>query len=334
MIQITPLRRGPAGGQTGAPVPLSLIAGFLGSGKTSLLRHLAQRHQGQRLGFLVNDFSPADVDGALLAGVSDYAVSVAGGSIFCQCLVGDFITALRRVHQDFHRPEAPLAGLVIEASGIADPRVVARMLRETRLDRLYSLRSVIAVVDPGSFPKLLATLPNIAAQVQAAGTVVVNKTDLFDGGAVRRTEQEAGRLNPLARITRTTFGRVDLPLFDSAAASGVPAVDGEYAPCADAHYARVVVSFAGPPAASALEPLRAALEPFSSVVYRAKGFVPTHGGVCYVDYSTAGWAAAEAAPAGTAPGLAIITHGGAETAEAVAQAIQCAIPGATAQVTT
>ena len=163
-------------------IPLALITGFLGSGKTTFLSRLAQRYRGRKVVFLVNEFSAKDVDGSRLARETPDVVSVAGGSIFCQCLVTEFIARLRELPSRFGTPAAPVEAVVVEASGIANPAVAAQMLRESRLDRQYDLTDVVAIVDPGSFGKLLHTLPNIRAQVEGANVIVGRAQWLKDHG--------------------------------------------------------------------------------------------------------------------------------------------------------
>ena len=158
-------------------IPLALVTGFLGSGKTTFLRRAIARHRERRIVCLVNEFSPHDVDGARLRAETDAVCTIPGGSIFCRCLAGEFIAVLQSLPQRFGAA-APVEGVVVEASGIADPRVMPKLLQETRLDKTYRLASISAVVDPKSFLKLLHTLPAILSQVEAAGLVLVNKTDL------------------------------------------------------------------------------------------------------------------------------------------------------------
>ena len=122
-------------------IPLSLVTGFLGGGKTTLLQRLIERNQGRRLAYIVNEFAEADVDGQLLELGEDQVVSIPGGSIFCRCLSGEFLRILQEIPGRFDTPDSPLEGVVIEASGIADPKVTESMLEETRLDRVYELRS-------------------------------------------------------------------------------------------------------------------------------------------------------------------------------------------------
>ncbi|MBL7076600.1 MAG: hypothetical protein ISS31_03920, partial [Kiritimatiellae bacterium] len=136
-------------------IPLALVTGFLGCGKTSFLKHTVARYRDRRIVYLVNEFSPLDVDGALVESEDADVVAIPGGSIFCKCLVTEFIGQLQRIAREY--PDAE--GVIIEASGMANPAVVGTMLHETKLDAIYELATVVAVVDPGSFLKLRHTLP-------------------------------------------------------------------------------------------------------------------------------------------------------------------------------
>jgi G3E family GTPase len=179
-------------------IPLVLITGFLGSGKTTLLKRIASQEGDLKLVYLVNEFSPEDVDAKLLDGEGVEAVTIAGGSIFCQCRVTDFIQHLETIPERFGTDRAPVEGVVVEASGIADPLVIHKMLAETRLDETYDLGAVVTVVDPKSFLKLIHTLPNILTQVEAADRVILNKIDLCTPGEIeedallRRRGRSAG----------------------------------------------------------------------------------------------------------------------------------------------
>jgi len=256
------------------------VTGFLGSGKTCLLRHIARHYAGKRLAFLVNEFSAVDIDGPVLEhDAPGQVVGLPGGSIFCVCLVSEFIRVLRELPERFG-PD--LDGVVVEASGVANPKVVARMLAETKLDEVYRIASVIAVADPGTFGTLLQTLPNIRAQVEASDHVLINKSDLFDEETLCATEQAVREINPAATVARTQYGSIDMELFGGS----VPhAVGGEYAPCRDPNYAKASVRITEP---IDLPRLLAALREVGPHLYRAKGFVPTPDGVYHVDASSSG----------------------------------------------
>ncbi len=257
-------------------IPVCLVTGFLGSGKTTLLRQMAERHRGRKLVFVVNEFSAADVDGEAMRQVAPDVVAIPGGSIFCTCLVGEFIRVLTGLPERFHSNASPMDGVVIEASGIANPKVVEQMLRETGLDEMYALTSILAVADPGTFPVLLQTLPNITAQIECSDVVVLNKTDLFGESEIARAEEAIRGIRPGVSIVRSRFCDVDLPLFDAHTPRGLR---GLYAACADSHYAALCVRTERK---VDIEALCGRLRRLPGL-YRAKGFVRTRGGAHYVD---------------------------------------------------
>ena len=263
-------------------IPLALVTGFLGSGKTTFLKQLARRYRGRKIVFLVNEFSAKDVDGALLARETPDVVSVAGGSIFCRCLVTEFIARLRELPARFGTPAAPVEAVVVEASGIANPAVAGQMLREAQIDRQYDLTDVVAIVDPGSFGKLLRTLPNIRAQIEGASHILINKTDAYPAALVGQTETFVREINPAVTPVRTTFGAANVELFG---ARFTGAQGGELAPCSDPNFATFNVPLDRD---LDLDRFRAALEAVKDDVYRIKGFVVAAGRRLYLDYSASG----------------------------------------------
>lgn len=248
-------------------IPLSLVTGFLGSGKTTLLRRIAEQRGAPRRLFLVNEFAAGDVDGEALGEVDGDVESIVGGSIFCVCKVTEFSEALRRVAERWAAADPPLHGVIVEASGIADPRVVRRMLSETELDDRFALRRVVTVVDPGTFGKLVRTLPNIAAQVEAAELILLNKTDLYDEATIEATIARVREIRPEAPIVPTTYCAAVIDPFEAGVADRV---DGDYADCADPNYHAVDVPTEG---AFAAERLARLIDAHAELLYRLKGEV-------------------------------------------------------------
>lgn len=300
-------------------IPLCLVTGFLGSGKTTFLKCVVERNADRKLVYLVNEFSPRDVDGALVSDADADVIAVPGGSIFCKCLVGSFMNHLQAIPGSFSSPGSPVEGVVIEASGIADPRVIETMLAETQLDRIYRLATIISIVAPNSFAKLLHTLPNIAAQVEVADHVLLNKLDLCSAEQIEEAEAKVRELNADALLWRTEHAQADVPLFGPADARNLT---GDYALCVDPNYDRLFVSFEAP-----VEPgeLTRVLREASADVYRAKGVVPTAEGPRYFDFSVADTTLSEA-PEAVPPGVAVIVRGG--TRASMVETLS-RVPGAT-----
>lgn len=286
------------------PLPIALVTGFLGSGKTSFLKHIAGQRGDRRIVYLVNEFNLRDIDGALVAADRDDVVSIPGGSIFCRCLVTEFINRLKETAAgrltDGQRPD----GVVIEASGMANPQVIEDMLEETRLDADYRLATIVTVLDPRAFQRLRHTLPNILAQVESADVVLINKTDCYEDELIAETEAAVRELNARASLLKTVQARADIDLFAEHAARGLK---GEYAKCRDPRYE----TFLDEREVIDIEALRKALDAHGEEVYRVKGFARTaDGGRVYVDYSSSGLTV-EPYGGDEAPGLVWIVAGGA-----------------------
>ncbi len=281
--------------------PLYLVTGFLGGGKTTLLRRLAERYRGRRVVFLVNEFSTVDVDGVRLADSAADVVAIPGGSIFCKCLVGEFISRLKDVAARWGDAE----GVIVEASGMANPSVIDRMLTETGLDDRFRLAGVITVVDPAAFLKLRQTLPNILDQVRAADVLLVNKIDRADAATLEQAEAGLQELNPHAPRFHTVQADADLDLFTierrAAAAAG-----GEYAACRDPRFR----SYALDPGGSLdAERLTAAILAHAEHLYRLKGRIVVDGLPADVDFSAAGISIAPLKPETATGHLAVIFKG-------------------------
>lgn len=285
-------------------IPLALVTGFLGSGKTTFLRRLAATHRDRRLAFVVNDFSAVDVDAQALADVEGEVVSLPGGSIFCRCLATTFTNVLRQLAE----ASPPWDGVVVEASGMADPRSVGDLLAETRLDRAYRLASVLALADPATFHKLLATLPAVRSQVETADVVLLNKADLHDEAALARTEAALRGVRADVPVVRCVRGEVDVALFQGQAQA--LAVHAPLALCRDPSFrsASVSLSKEHPPGPEAVLRL---LDQSVGFLWRAKGFVPGPAGLVEVQWTLGegGTAARREAPRHARPGLAVIARG-------------------------
>ncbi len=266
-------------------IPVYLVVGFLGAGKTTLLKRLVQATADRRFLFVVNEFSAVDVDAAQIERAGGAAVAVAGGSIFCRCLITEFIAVMKKIAAGVSvggtagRPE----GVVIEASGMADPRSMSRLLAESALDRDYRVAGVTAVVDPGVLMKLLLVLPNIRGQIQCADLILFNKTDLHSPEMVDQVTERVRTINPRAGVLHCVHCDVDPAVIltaDTAVAS-FPA-DAEYNQCRDPRFERDALVFGAPPA---IDEIRALFAGESGGLYRAKGFVECAQGWFFVDWS-------------------------------------------------
>jgi G3E family GTPase len=253
-------------------LPICLVTGFLGTGKTTFLKNIVAQNRDRKIVYLINEFSAHDVDGAVVSAENPNVVSIPGGSIFCKCLVTEFIGQLKKVAE--HWPDA--AGVVIEASGMANPKVMEQMLAETGLSNQYRLATVVSVIDPNSFLKLRHTLPNIISQIEASDVVLINKTDRNAPEKIAEADTLVREINSEAERIQTVRCEVEIDLFAEHAPRGL---QGEYAKCRDPNYATFVTEqpFSG-------TVLEAFVLAHADDVYRVKGTLSGE----FFDYSTAG----------------------------------------------
>lgn len=191
-------------------IPVVIVAGFLGAGKTTLLNHLLRNDAGIRIGVVVNDFGAINVDSMLVAGQVDSMVSLGNGCICCAVDISDMDAMFDALA---HRRSA-IDVIVVEASGLAEPRNLIRMVRGSE-NEFIVYGGLVGVVDAVEFSHTRVRHPEIDQHLQLADMVVLNKSD-----AVSETERSA-----LAKAVQSVvgdvpvvpvaFGRVDpLLLFD------------------------------------------------------------------------------------------------------------------------
>ncbi len=157
------------------PMAVTVIGGYLGAGKTTLVNHIL-RTSDQRVAVLVNDFGDVNIDVELIESADGDTISLANGCICCS-LVDGFAAALNTIKEIDPRPER----LVIEASGVADPASVAAYGHSPGL----ALDAVVVLVDAETVRKRAADKyvgDTVLGQLRSANIIVLNKLDLIDDG--------------------------------------------------------------------------------------------------------------------------------------------------------
>lgn len=216
-----------------AKVPVTIVTGFLGAGKTTLIRNLLSGVPGRRLAVIVNEFGDLGVDGTLLkqcgaaACPEERVIELANGCICCT-VADDFVPALETL---LALPEPP-EHILVETSGLALPKPLLKAFDWPPVRARLTVDGVIAVVDgravaDGQFAsdpeKLLAERARQTGedhdepieevfedQVQAADLVILNKIDLLDAAERAAVEADIGKVLPRAvRIVPSSGGRVD-----------------------------------------------------------------------------------------------------------------------------
>lgn len=187
------------------PVPVLVLAGFLGSGKTTLLNHLLRASRGTRIGAIVNDFGSIEIDAMTVAGqLGDSTVSLGNGCLCCAVDASELDVFLDKLT----RPAARLDVIVIEASGLAEPQELVRMLLASENERIV-YGGLVQVVDAAEFDATRERHPEIDRHLGIADLIVLNKADRIGEAAGQRLRETIAPLAEGAAVMPATYGRID-----------------------------------------------------------------------------------------------------------------------------
>jgi cobalamin biosynthesis protein CobW len=213
-------------------IPCTIVTGFLGAGKTTLIRHVLSNAQGRRLAVIVNEFGDVGIDGEILKGCGNEAcpedniVELANGCLCCT-VADEFVPAL-----DAILAKGGVEHIVIETSGLALPKPLVQAFHWPAIKNRVTVDSIVVVVDgaalaDGRVAHDLEALKQQRStdtaldhddpveevfedQIACADLVVLNKRDLLDDAGVERARQAiAGALSRSVRIVAATAGKVD-----------------------------------------------------------------------------------------------------------------------------
>lgn len=187
-------------------IPLYLVTGFLGSGKTTLIKNILQEYGDEKIIAIVqNEFAPANVDSIDLRNNSKpfELLEVNRGSVFCVCLFNDFITSLNRFICQYE-PDM----LILETSGLADPITIAELMESKKIRDKIILAKVFTVIDASNFTKLIHNT-RVIHQIRIADEILINKTDIFEDD-LEMVRSKVLALNPYAKIVSTRYCNISM----------------------------------------------------------------------------------------------------------------------------
>ena len=189
-----------------APIPVTVLTGYLGAGKTTLLNRILSEQHGKRYAVIVNEFGEIGIDNDLIVESDEEIYEMNNGCVCCT-VRGDLI----RVVEGLMRRPGRFDAIIVETTGLADPVPVAQTFfmdddvrAKTRLD------AVVALVDARHLPARLKDSREAEDQIAFADVVVLNKTDLVSPEELEAVERTVRAINPSARIHRTERAAVPL----------------------------------------------------------------------------------------------------------------------------
>jgi len=212
---------------------------------------------------------------------------------------------MRHIKEGFHKGGRVVKpqGVVIEASGMADPRSMQKLLTESRLNDFFHVAGVTAIVDPGVLMKLLLVLPNIKGQIQTADMILFNKIDLHSPEMVDKVTEKVRSINPNAQVMHCSQCDIDVELIlRNGSSKAIKLGNVDYSRCKDPNYANETIRFQEKVELKALLDL---LPESVEGLYRVKGYIQTTDGWFFIDWSEGGLHY-ESSPPQSVSGLTVI----------------------------
>ncbi len=190
-------------------IPVYMLTGFLGAGKTTLINRLIDLLPGAKLGILINDFGDLDVDACLLKEADGIMTAeLNGGQIFCSCLSGSFVDSLCSF------ADKEIDYFFVECSGLAKPTPIMDILSEAfaKAPGAFEYKGMICVIDADTYEDLSSVLSAVDEQIEFSDVFLINKMDLVSEDQLARIEDKLSAMRPGAAILRTSYCEIDMGL--------------------------------------------------------------------------------------------------------------------------
>ena len=247
---------------------LILVAGFLGAGKTTLMKRMIRHYQDKKLRVIVNEFGREGTDGALLSEMGSAVHEICDGSIFCACRVKEFEDALTSAAAE----EADL--VLVESSGFSDPVSIRSIINS--LDGLL-YKGCVTLAGADSIRKVSKTSRIVSRQLGISDLIILNRCDCVEKSDLTAVQEFLKRRYPLTPIVPAVRSAVDMALIDRLA----PSDSQTEAPHARDLTLRKITIRIGPEMSS--QSLTAFIRLFAEDSLRVKGIIQLKDGVFLAD---------------------------------------------------
>ena len=187
-------------------IPVTVLTGYLGAGRTTLLNRILSEQHGQRYAVIVNEFGEIGIDNDLVVGADEEVFEMNNGCICCT-VRGDLI----RIVEGLMKRKGQFDAIIVETTGLADPAPVAQtFFVDEDVQERARLDAVVTVADAKWLSDRLKDAPEAKNQIAFADVIILNKTDLVNAAELAEVEGRIRAINPYAKLHKTT--RCQVPL--------------------------------------------------------------------------------------------------------------------------
>lgn len=191
-------------------LPVTLLTGFLGSGKTTVLNHLLTSAGMEGTAVIVNEFGDVGIDHDLVAGVGETIVLLQSGCLCC-AIRTDLVDTMQDLLERHLTGQIALSRVVIETTGIADPTPVFHTLMTDQiLASQFRLDAIVTTVDGATGIETLGSQPEAVKQVAIADRILITKSDLVASQRLKQTKARIRDINPGAPLLLARNGEVEI----------------------------------------------------------------------------------------------------------------------------
>ncbi len=189
-----------------APIPVTVLTGFLGAGKTTLLNRILTEQHGRKIAVIENEFGEVGVDNQLVIQSDEEIFEMNNGCICCT-VRGDLLRILSRLMKRKDRLDA----ILIETTGLANPGPVAQtFFSDPEMKENYRLDAIVTLVDAKHVLLHLDDSPEAMKQIAFADVILLNKTDLIEPADLDALEKRIHVINAVAKVHRTKHAEIAL----------------------------------------------------------------------------------------------------------------------------
>lgn len=193
-------------------IPVTLLTGFLGSGKTTVLNHLMQQPEMVRTLVIINEFGETALDHQLVTSSQENLTQVMGSGCVCCTIRGDLVSALREVHSQFSgHDDRKFDRVIIETTGLADPApIIHTLMTHPYIYSRYRIDGIVATIDLALGETTLNRFDEAVKQAAVADSLLLTKADLTDDGSRNRLISRLDQINPAANRYTVVNGQVNV----------------------------------------------------------------------------------------------------------------------------